>query len=487
MKVFASLFILCALTALSTSAPAYAAEPADLARTDSVKKRPWIAAAEITTVNLLVMGYDHLFLDMPCYRVTTQSIKDNFKLKRWWWDADYYHTNALNHPYHGALYYTAARDNGLDIGVSSLMTLGGSLTWELFCESERPAFNDLITTPVGGITLGEPMERITENVLDDSKSGLERVGREVVAFAINPVKGLNRLLRGDAWRVRGRSTKSKRRMETTVEAGIRRLDISDKTSFNTPYLRMNVDYGDAMGQEGCGLFDYFTLNLTATAGKDQPHVSSLMVKNQLWCRPLKGKGSTKAVVGLYNHYDYTNAHPNFEGTTEGQRLSHPYGYLEIASIGPGFALRTGQRTRWEQQLFVNGIALGATPIDTNHPGGNNHGYSFGSGYGARMTSDLRVGNWLHATVNGKFSQLFCWDGFFDDDPDRKMGDSGKSIQGEEGNTVNLMAEPTVEFMPFRHFGIALHGRYFWCHSNYKHHPHATTHSWELHAGVCYRF
>jgi hypothetical protein len=487
MKTNTSLFFLCALMALTSSASAYAAEPADSARTDSVKKRPWMAAAEIMTVNLLVMGYDHLFLDMPCYRVTSQSIKDNFKLKRWWWDSDYYHTNALNHPYHGALYYTAARDNDLDIGVSSLMTLGGSLTWELFCESERPAFNDLITTPVGGITLGEPMHRISERVLDDSKRGLERVGREVVAFAINPVKGINRLLRGDTWRVKGCSSDSHQQMEAYVETGIRRLDISDRHSFNTPYLMLDVNYGDAMGEEGHGLFDYFTLRLTAIAGKEQPHVSSLMVKNQLWCRSLGEKGTTKAVVGLYNHYDYTNSLPNYEGTTEGQRMRKPYGYMEIASIGPGIAFRTGNRTRWEQQLFVNGIGLGATPIDTEHKSGNNHGYSFGSGYGARMTTDLRVDNWLHAAVNGKFSQLFCWDGFFDDDPDRKMGASGKSIQGEEGNAVTFIAEPTLEIMPFQHFGIGLHGRYFWCHSNYKHHPHATTHSWELHAGVCYRF
>ena len=454
--------------------------------TASVKKRPWLAAAEVTAVNLLVMGYDHLFLDLPCYRVTAKDIKNNFKLKSWWWDSDYFHTNALNHPYHGSLYYTAARTCGMNIGQSSLMTFGGSLTWELLCEAEAPSFNDLISTPVGGITLGEPMHRISDQVIDESKGGIERVGRELVAFAVNPVRGVNRLLRGDIWRIKGTSN-SRRLMVAKIETGVRRMDIAEKHAFNTPYVTLGVDYGDATGLEGNGPFDYFTLTLTATATKEQPHVSSVMVKNQLWSRTISVKGGTKAVVGIYNHYDYAHSLPNYEGTTEGQRMRKPYGYLEIASIGPGIVVRSGSSTRWEQQLFVNGIGLGSTPIDTEHSSGNNSGYSLGSGYGARLTTDLRIGQWLHAAVNGKFSQLFTWDGFYDDDVSRKLDNSVSSIQGEVGNAVTLIAELSLEITPFQHVGIGLHGRYFWCHSNYKYHPHAITHCWEVHAGVFYRF
>ena len=168
-------------------------------------------------------------------------------------------------------------------------------------------------------------------------------------------------------------------------------------------------------------------------------------------------------------------------------MRKPYGYLEIASIGPGIVVRSGSSTRWEQQLFVNGIGLGSTPIDTEHSSGNNSGYSLGSGYGARLTTDLRIGQWLHAAVNGKFSQLFTWDGFYDDDVSRKLDNSVSSIQGEVGNAVTLIAELSLEITPFQHVGIGLHGRYFWCHSNYKYHPHAITHCWEVHAGVFYRF
>lgn len=486
MKAASRFLLLLIVTGLFTSMPTRAAEPADSVRTDSVKKHPWRAAGEIAVINLLVMGYDHLFLDMPCYQVTSKSIKNNFQVKKWWWDADYYHTNAINHPYHGALYYTAARDNGMNIGVSSLMALGGSLTWEMLCESEPPSFNDLVTTPIGGITLGEPMHRISDKVIDNSKRGIERVGRELVAALIDPVKGLNRLIRGDTWRVRPGADSYSPAMSTAVELGYRYLDVAEEKALATPYLNFNVDYGDVMGTEGNGPFDYFTLNLTATAGKEQPHISCVQVKNQLWSRQLGKKDKPNAVFGFYNHYDYTSALPRYD-LPEGQRMRRPYGYLEIASIGPGFAYRTGSLLKWEQQIFVHGIGLGATPIKTVHKKGSNRGYSFGSGYGARTTTDLRLGNLLHARINGMFSQLFTWDGFFADDPNRQMGASGNSIQGEEGNTVTFMAEPSLQFYPTRHIGLGLSGRYFWCHYNFKFHPHETSHSLELHAALKYLF
>ena len=33
----------------------------------------------------------------------------------------------------------------------------------------------------------------------------------------------------------------------------------------------------------------------------------------------------------------------------------------MGAIGPGFAYRLGEHTRWEQQLYVNGIMMGAVP------------------------------------------------------------------------------------------------------------------------------
>lgn len=457
----------------------------------AVKRHPWIAAAEVTAINLAIMGYDHYYLaNMPCYNVTAASIKENLQIKTWWWDRDYFHTNAFNHPYHGSLYYTAARDNGLSIAVSSLYAFVGSTAWEIFCESEHPAINDIISTPVGGIALGEPMHRISGKILDDRKRGLERVGRELLAALIDPMRGINRLARGDAWRVSkhsGQRAESGGALRTGVEIGIRHVDISEKRAITIPYIRADVVYGDATGSEGHGPFDYFALGFTVVEGKQQQRINCVTVKSQLWSQPLAGTEQSQWTVGIYHHYDYFNTLPETQLTRDASN-SRPYGYLEIGSAGPGVVYSSGKHTRWEQQLFVNGIALGATPSDCEHKKGvSNRRYSFGSGYGARLSSAVEIGNQLRLRIDGTFSQLFCWDGFYADDPSRLQGAAGYSVQGERGNVVTLIAEPHLEVRAFNRLGIGVHGRYFRCHSNYKFHPHATTHSWELHAGARYFF
>ena len=471
--------------------------PADSLQRDSAVSHPWRAAAAVTAVNTLVMAYDHLFMsDMACYRVTLRDIGENFKLKNWWWDSDHFHTNAINHPYHGSLYYTAARSQGVGVGTASLLTLGGSLTWELLCEAEPPSYNDLIATTVGGIALGEPMHRVSDAIIDNSCSGLERVGRELLAAVVNPVKAVSRLLRGDLWRKSPRSLRqSSVPLSGTVEIGMRRQNVYGKPAFNTAYASLDMTYGDILGTNGHRPFDYFTLRLTVVEGSRQPRINNVQVKSQIWSHPIEPHASTHserssqlaAVVGLYQHFDYHSAAPAYQLAGE-QRYKYPYGYLEVGAVGPGVALRTGSRVNFEQQLFVNAIALGATPSETTHkPAVSNRNYSFGSGYGARLTSILSAGSWFKASVNASFSQLFCWDGFYADDPDRQRSSTWYSVQGEEGNAVTLTAEPSLLVTPVAHWGVAVHGRYFWCHNNYRHHPHDTTHSWEFSVGICYSF
>ena len=475
--------------ALTTAA--HAETPADSL------SHPWRAAASVAAVNALVMGYDHLFMsDMACYRVTLRDIGENFKLKNWWWDSDHFHTNAINHPYHGSLYYTAARSQGVGIGTASLLTLGGSLTWEMLCEAEPPSYNDLISTTVGGIALGEPMHRVSSAITDNSSRGLERVSRELLAAAVNPVRAVHRLLRGDTWRVVPRNPRLPSvSLSGTIEIGMRRQDVYSKPAFNTAYATLNITYGDILGTNGHRPFDYFTLRLTAVEGSRQPRINNVSVKSQIWSRTLATRTSTSTptpprtstVIGLYHHFDYHSATPAYQLPGE-QRYKYPYGYLEVGAIGPGVALRTGNLVTFEQQLFINAIALGATPSETKHtPAVNNRNYSFGSGYGARLTSILSAGSWLKADVSASFSQLFCWDGFYADDPGRLRSSVWYSVQGEEGNAVTLIAEPSLTVTPVAHWGLAVRGRYFWCHNNYRYHPHATTHSWELCAGICYSF
>ena len=67
----------------------------------------------------------------------------------------------------------------------------------LFGEVWAPSPNDLANTTLGGITLGEMLFRFSSLTLDNEATGSNRVVREVGAGLINPVRGFNRLVRGE--------------------------------------------------------------------------------------------------------------------------------------------------------------------------------------------------------------------------------------------------------------------------------------------------
>ena len=55
---------------------------------------------------------------------------------------------------------------------------------------------------MGGTCLGEVTYRISSILLNDKSRGFRRVLREAGAFIINPVRGVNRLVRGESWQVK---------------------------------------------------------------------------------------------------------------------------------------------------------------------------------------------------------------------------------------------------------------------------------------------
>lgn len=66
-----------------------------------------------------------------------------------------FNTNLFAHPYHGNLYFNAARTNGMNFWQSYPFALGGSLMWEFLGENTPPSINDLLATSIGGTAIGE--------------------------------------------------------------------------------------------------------------------------------------------------------------------------------------------------------------------------------------------------------------------------------------------------------------------------------------------
>lgn len=416
-------------------------------------KHPWLAGLEIVGLNASIVAYNRIFRSEDGFsQIKMSDIRRNITHRHWWWDSDYFHTNAIEHPFHGSLYYLISRFNGMDAGVSSLYALGGSWMWEMFCESELPSINDMVYTVVGGVAIGEALYRTTHRIWDMLPLS-RRHRRDTTPF------------------------------ETSIVFGMRRFVSSNQPTVSTPYLTWSAAYGDLLNPSDNGFFGTYNLQLTAVFGHHQSIVSRAFVHSQLWSRQLTDTPLRKSVIGLYNHFDYHYVLPSYE-LPEGKRERHPYVYSEVGAIGPGLAYRLGDKVRWEQQLHVNAILMGTTPIFTEHA--RSRGYGFGSGYGAKIYTKAHISHWLRLQADAECSHLFTWDGFYDDDTSRTVGEV-RSIQGETGNVVTCILSPSVELRPWPHFAVEWQGRYIYSHFNYRYHPHFSENAWEWHAGAKYIF
>jgi hypothetical protein len=84
-------------------------------------------------------------------------------LQHWWehvrhpqWDTDHWSLNYLGHPYFGAIAYIRARERrfGALGGFGYAAVLSGLYEYGIEALFERPSYQDLLVTPVGGLLLG---------------------------------------------------------------------------------------------------------------------------------------------------------------------------------------------------------------------------------------------------------------------------------------------------------------------------------------------
>ncbi len=116
--------------------------------------------------------------------------------------------------------------------------------WELFMEREYPSTNDIIATPIGGAALGEVFYRASDLVLNDRATGGERIGREVAAFVIDPMRGITRIVTGQAWKKRYTSGRQFGLPPISIEAslGARYLDMIDTKGWQMgPAAEINIE------------------------------------------------------------------------------------------------------------------------------------------------------------------------------------------------------------------------------------------------------
>lgn len=438
-----------------------------------VRKRPWQALAEVTAINVGVQLFDRWALKSDFAQTTLRTLKRNFT-DGMVWDNDFFITNMFMHPYHGNLYFNAARTNGLTFWESAPFSLLGSAMWEFLGETEPPAINDIIATTCGGIAIGEMTHRLSLTILDDRDRGFNRFLREAIAAIINPIQGIHRIVSGDAWHVKNRNYRYHDFHETPLEASVSvgwRYLADDGALFrglHAPYVNFTLTYGTSVdGDKHTKPYDFFDLELNSAFGGGQPMVNTLNIVGRLWSTPILDKKDMAGEFGIYQHFNYYDAKP----IEDGSDLT-PYRISEAAGFGPGFIFslpQMGALSKMEQRIFVSGILLGGTKSDYFNV--IERDYNMGSGFSIKSSTKLDFGKFGRLMLNVKYFRLWTWKGYEDKDLQPYVDGTADlhylNVQGDNSNAALLVINPVIEMHLSRQWSITLSGAYYGRRTHYN--------------------
>ena len=450
------------------------------------KKKPWLAVGETVGINAFVQSFDRFVLNADFAQINMHTIHHNLKTG-FVWDNDQFSTNLFAHPYHGGLYFNAARSNGMDFWQSVPFAFGGSLMWETICEIEPPAINDLIATTMGGVCIGEVTHRLSQLVYDDSKRGWARFWREALGAAICPIGALNRIISGDAWKVRHQYYKYHDYNKLPVKAVLAVGDryIADNNALfrgeHAPYINVSLAYGDSYDVDNNKPYDYFAADVTFGLNGNQPLISSVHLMGRLWGTPIHTDGDMKAMVGFFQHFNYYDSQPVKDGTS-----LVPYRISEAASLGPGFIYRfpqMGNLMGIEQRIFLNAILLGGSLSD--HYNVIDRDYNLGSGFSAKVGTTLDFGIYGSLIINADYYRIYTWKGYEGKDL-ATIDPIYLNAQGDKGNASLLVLSPRMIFHINNRWSAEVATSYYWRDTRYKYHDNVKAKTFDARVGLMMR-
>ena len=359
------------------------------------------AAVEVFGVNAIVWTFNRFIREggeNPVFRIGFNSWAENLSAG-WEWDDNSFSTNQIAHPYHGNLYFNAARSNGYDYWESAPFAFAGSFMWEYFGEVHHPSMNDWVATAVGGIALGEITHRFATTVRDNEATGASRNWREVGGMLIDPVGGLNRIIDGD-WGRRGLNPTDRfpDNFRSRLDIGLRtrgedRLWEADTTDV---YLAFDFEYGDPFFGDLGKPFDNFDFSIEVYFG-DKTSVGDVEGTGNLAGLFLKETREASHIIGAFQHYDYVNTNALEFG---GQSITG--GLLSRFESESGLELRT--------RVELGPMLLGGASSDYESVSGRSYDYGpgptarFAASFGKRGWEFLEISHhqfWIHSISGNK--------------------------------------------------------------------------------------
>lgn len=456
------------------------------------KKHPWWALAEVTGINVGVQLFDRYVTREDFAQTTLRTIRQNFE-RGMVWDNDYFHMNMFMHPYHGNLYFNAARTNGLTYWESAPYALFGSAMWEFFGEADPPAINDIFATTCGGMAIGEMTHRLSRTVLDDRARGFRRFLREAAAAIINPIQGLHRIISGDAWRVKSSHYRYHDFRQIPIDASVSigwRYLADDGALFrgvHAPFVNLTLTYGTSVdGESHKTPYDFFDIETSIAFGGGQPLVNTLSIVGRLWSTPILDKKDMAGEFGIYQHYNYYNSKP----VEDGSELT-PYRLSEVAAFGPGFIVslpKMGALSKMEQRIFVSGILLGGTKSDYFNV--IERDYNMGSGFSVKSKTQLDFGRTARFVLNTKFFRLYTWKGYKKEDLDNGFANIPDlrylNVQGDRSHASLFVINPLMEMHLAKQWSITLSGAFYVRSTHYDYYDNVKAKTFETMVGVTCR-
>ncbi len=449
------------------------------------KRHFWRAGAEVVGFNLSLWAFDRYVQHGDFAYINFNTIKENFR-HGFYWDNDKLGTNTFLHPYNGSLYFNAARSNGFNYWQSELFAIGGSAMWEMFMEREYPSTNDIIATPIGGAAIGEVLFRASDAVLDDRTSGSERIGREVAAFLISPMRGINRLITGQSWRrsaTRGRIYGTPNfavRLSTGVKL-LDRLDNSTKIHVGG-VVQLDMEYGDRYEIKSTMPYDYFTVRSELQFMKTQPILTQFQIKGRLLAREFLEKKDEHLSVGLYQHFDF------YDSNSLSDYQEIPFKLGIPASLGVGALFRDTASRPWVIDAYThfNGIILGS--ILSDHYTEDERNYNWASGFSIKCGLNVvfRKSRFSFSVTNELY-RLFTWRGYRYGTDLSAVNFRTLNVQGDRSvaslNITQLRADVRLQ----KHLFAALDFTHFYRSTHYRDYPYVSSTSRTVSLMLSYKF
>ncbi|MBD5231280.1 MAG: DUF3943 domain-containing protein [Bacteroidales bacterium] len=482
-----SLYILIIISALlSVAIPARAQMPIKLSVADTVppdtadlayygKKHFWRASAELVGFNLSLWAFDRYVQKGDFSYISFKTIAENFK-HGFKWDNDKLGTNMFLHPYTGNLYYNTGRSNGFNFWQSSLYAIAGSAMWELFMECEYPSTNDIIATPIGGIAIGEVAYRASDAVLDDRATGWSRFGREAGAFVINPMRGLTRILNGDAWRHRPTSGKQFGTPNVGVEFSIGPKAIEFRHDGVNDYkiggcIDFNMEYGDRFEVHSKLPYDYFTVHANLNVIASQPVLSQLTITGRLLARELLDSRQKQDLsLGIYQHFDYFDS-----DTISRQHHKCPFKLGVPASIGVGMMYRNMEhpRTTFDAYAHFNAVLLGSILSDYYHLDERNYNWAMGMS-GKVGIQAVWGGDKYCISLSTALYRLYTFKGYPQGTDMRTADRRLLNAMGDHSEATFGITQLSAQMRLHDHLYLGLEAAHYYRATHYRDFPHVNS-------------